>query len=103
MRRRDAPPSSPTGKIAAQMSVAPGVEQVLELRGHRRLVADDRGVARSGRAAVGEDPLIVGQLPVELELPGRDRARLAHVVVHGHGQTGDDARRGPARRRPRPW
>ena len=77
------------------MSVAPASSRSWSCRGHRCLVTDDRRVGRAGRAAVGEDPLIVGQVPVELELPGRDRARLAHVVVHGHGQTGDDSGRGP--------
>ncbi len=75
------------------MSVAAGIEQPLQLRRHGRLVADDRCVGRTGDAAVGEDPLVVRQRPVDRELLRRGLSRLVDVVVHGHGQPGDDPRR----------
>ena len=95
MRARDAERSSPTGNGAAQTSVAPAVEQRLDLRGDRGLVADDGGVGRPGGAAEVEDALVVRQHAVDGELLGGGRSGLGDVVVHGDGQAGDDARRRP--------
>ena len=93
MRRRDPDASSPTGKIAAQMSVAPASSRPCSSAATRGLVADDRRVGRVVDAAVVEDPLVVRELAVDRELLGGDGAGLGDVVVDGDGQAGDDPRR----------
>ena len=72
-----------------------GVEQRLQLRGDRGLVADDRRVGGRCGAAQFDDALEVRPAGVQRRGLGLRVSRFVDVVVDGDGQTGDDSRRRP--------
>ena len=73
----------------------PGLEQRLDLAATAASSPTMAASAGPPARADVEDPSVVRQRAVHLELGGGHRPGLGHVVVDRHRQPGDDARRGP--------